>query len=89
MRFRNRYDLSVNKNCLVEEMFSLGVEEGGETWQWRRRLWDWEEDLVRECRLLLSHVVLHFSISDRWNWHLDNGGYSVRNVYHVLTANEC
>jgi len=23
------YDLSVNKNCLVGEMFALGVEEGG------------------------------------------------------------
>lgn len=41
----------------------LGVEEGGEAWQWRRRLWDWEEDLVRECRLPLSDIILQVSIA--------------------------
>ena len=89
VRFRHLYDLSVNKNCLVGEMFALGVEEGGVAWQWRRRLWDWEEDLVRECRVLLSDVTLNVSIVDRWNSHLDNnGGYSVHSVYHMLTADD-
>lgn len=43
--------------------------------------------MVRECRLLLTDVVLNVSIADRWNWHLDNNdGYSVRSVYHMLTV---
>jgi len=60
VRFRRLYDLSVNKNCLVEKMFAFGVEEGGEAWQWRRRLWDREDELVRECRLLLTDVFKCF-----------------------------
>ena len=58
MRFSRLYDLSVNKHCTVEEMATLGCEEGGDAWQWRRCLWDWEEVTVGECSMLLSIVVL-------------------------------
>jgi len=34
------------------------LERGGEVWQWRRRLWVWEEELVAECRILLANVTL-------------------------------
>lgn len=44
--------------------------------------------MVRECRLLLSDIVLSISISDRCNWHLDNGGYSVCSVYDMVTADD-
>jgi hypothetical protein len=68
-------------------MFELGVGEGGNAWRWRRRMWDWEEEMVGECRILLSNVVFQESINDRWCRRLDtNGGYSVRNVYHLLTS---
>ncbi|AES90772.1 hypothetical protein MTR_4g097730 [Medicago truncatula] len=33
----------------VVEMYSLGWEEEGEAWKWRRRLLAWEEGKVREC----------------------------------------
>jgi hypothetical protein len=67
----------------------MGVEVGGEAWQWRRRLWVWEEELVEECRELLLTVTLQDSSSDRWLWLLDpNGGYSVRGVYDLLTSQE-
>jgi len=45
--------------------------------------------LVRECRLLLSDIVLQVSIVDRWNWHLDNnGGYYVCSVYRMFTVDD-
>jgi len=47
-------------------MSELGWEDGGDAWQWRRRLWDWEEALVGECRLLLSNIFFQGTISDRW-----------------------
>jgi hypothetical protein len=40
VQFRRLYDLSVNKNCTVEEMAGLGLEDGGDAWHWRWRLWD-------------------------------------------------
>ncbi|XP_024630811.1 uncharacterized protein [Medicago truncatula] len=87
VRFSRLYDLSVNKHCTVEEMATLGWEEGGDAWKWRRRLWYWEEVMVGECSLLLSNVVLQVSISDRWRWcHDISGCYSVRTAYNVLTS---
>jgi len=50
-------------------------------------LWDWEEELVGECRALLANVTLQVSLSDGCRWRLDNSGnYSVRSVYHMLTT---
>jgi len=87
VRFRRLYDLSVNKHWTVEDKHVLGWEEGGEAWQWRRRLWDWEEMLVEECRMLLSNITLQVTMSDRWRWRLDTtGSYTVRSIYDMLTA---
>ena len=44
VRFRRLFDLAENKTISVAEMFSLGVEQGGEGWRWRHRLWAWEEE---------------------------------------------
>lgn len=85
VRFRRLHDLSVNKNRTVEEMFAKGWGEGGEKREWRRRLWDWEEELVGECRLLLANVIWQDSTADAWSWHLDDSGsYSVRSLYDML-----
>lgn len=72
VRFRCLYELSVNKHSTVEDMFALGWGEDGETWKWRRRLWDWEEELLGECRLLLANIVLQVTVPDCWRWRLDN-----------------
>ena len=89
VRFRRLYDLAENKAITVRNMFSLGWEDGGEAWQWRRRLWAWEEELVGECRELLSNVTLQDNTTDAWHWLLDQtGGYSVRAVYDMLTSQD-
>jgi hypothetical protein len=33
---------------MVANMYALGCEAGGEAWLWRRQLWVWEEELLRE-----------------------------------------
>jgi len=43
-------------------------EARGEAWKWRRRLWDWEEVLVEECRSLLLTVMLQVDTEDVWTW---------------------
>jgi len=52
------FDLELNKSITVKDMFSLGWGATGEGWQWRRVLWVWEEELLEECRLLLTNVSL-------------------------------
>ncbi|KEH25817.1 transmembrane protein, putative [Medicago truncatula] len=75
------------KHCTVEDMYVLGWEEGGEAWQWRRRLWDWEKELVGECRAMLANVTLQVTKFDEWRWRLDNSTkYYVRSVYDLLTS---
>ncbi|XP_024635971.1 uncharacterized protein [Medicago truncatula] len=64
----------VNKVVTIRNMFQLGLEVGGGAWQWRRRLWVWEEELVEECRELLLTVTLQDSSSDRWLWLPDQTG---------------
>jgi hypothetical protein len=46
--FGRLFDLAAIKTYTVSEMFSLGWETGGEAWVWRKPLWAWEEELLRE-----------------------------------------
>ena len=85
-RFPRLFDVTTNKLSTVAEMYDQDGEDGGEEWNWRRRLWVWEEELVEECRTLLTNVVLQQNVSDRWQWELDKDeGYKVRDAYHALT----
>ena len=85
-RFARLFDLTTNKLSTVADIYDLGWEDGGEAWSWRRRLWVWEEELVEECRILLTNVALQTNVSDRWQWDLDkDDGYKVRDAYQALT----
>ncbi|XP_024636360.1 uncharacterized protein [Medicago truncatula] len=84
-RFRRLFDLSVDKYMKVTEMYSLGWDEGGEAWGWRRQLFALEEDLGGECRTLLSNVTLQ----DVRQWHPNVGdGYTVCGVYQMPMRQE-
>ena len=86
LKFPRLFDLAVFKECLVEEMSTLGWTEGGGAWVWRRRLLVWEEESVRECSFLLHNIVLQDTVSDNWRWLLDPiHGYSVREAYRFIT----
>ena len=64
----------------------MGLEQGGEGWSWRRRLWAWEEALLEECRALLFDISLVPNVSDIWEWLPDIvEGYSVKGAYDLLT----
>jgi hypothetical protein len=87
VQFSRVYDLAVNKAITVADMFLSGWEEGGEAWQWRWRLWSCEEELLGECKTLLSNISLQHNSTDRWVWRLDpSNGYSVSGVCHLLTS---
>jgi hypothetical protein len=59
VRFRRLFNLAGNKSSTVADLFSLGCVEGGGAWNWRRRLWAWEEEMLGECTTLLHDIILH------------------------------
>lgn len=64
-----------------------GWVDGVWSWRlvWRRNLFVWEEDLVRDLLLLLQPLILN-SDANRWEWVGDvSGVYSVRSAYACLT----
>ena len=68
------------------DMFSMGWGVNGEAWKWQRRLFTWEEELVRECVGRLTPVVLQVGSADRWIWHLHSSQcYSVSSAYNKLS----
>jgi hypothetical protein len=72
----------------VSEMCQLGWDYGGEAWKWRRRLFAWEEGLVRVCVDRLSTCVLQVGSIDTWVWKLHvTQCYTVKFAYSYLTAN--
>jgi len=87
LQFSRLYELSVHKECSVEDMARLGWGEGGLAWGWRARLMAWEEDSVRECSALLANVILQEHIRDSCRWLLDLiHGYSVGGTYCFLIS---
>jgi len=89
LQFSRLYELSVHKECSVEDMARLRWEEGGNAWGWRRRLMAWEEVSVREFSVLLTNVILQENIQDHWRWLLDPiHGYLVHGTYRFLTSAE-
>jgi hypothetical protein len=89
VQFPRLFDLAENKEVSVRDMATRGWGVGGGGWVWRRRLLASEEDSVMECLSLLSNVVLHDSIFDRWRWILDPiSGYSVKGTYQYLTLTD-
>ncbi|XP_039686992.1 uncharacterized protein [Medicago truncatula] len=89
IRFSRLFGLALNKSITVKDMFSLGWGTTGDGWQSRRALWVWEEELLEECRLLLTNVSLQPLSYDVWQWQPDPvNRYSVRGVYDMLTNQE-
>jgi hypothetical protein len=87
VRYSRLYDLTVLKGELVFQLSQLGWGENGGAWSWRRRLFAWEEELVRELILLLGNVTLQVNKVDRWLWNLENSkSFTVRSAYNYLTA---
>ena len=86
LKFPRLFDLAMEKDCTVGGMEGRGWGFDGEAWEWRRPLFAWEEDSVRECSLLLHNFVLQDTVQDSWRWMLDPiHGYMARGAYQLLT----
>jgi hypothetical protein len=82
--FPRLFSISNQKNCSVAELRGSGV--GGIRWtfDWRRRLFVWEENLLDQLKERINSVVLSHE-SDKWGWAPNNGGdYSVKSTYWTI-----
>jgi hypothetical protein len=68
VRFRRLFDLA-------ETRLGGGLTEA---WVWRRQLWVWEKEMLRECQTLLLTVNVQVGSLDRWLWRpAPDSGYTV------------
>ncbi|GAU38146.1 hypothetical protein TSUD_145230 [Trifolium subterraneum] len=59
-------DKTVN-NLIVEEEGVRKIK-----WNWRRNLFQWEEDLVEACNDIVLRIGTKREEEDRWLWGKDN-----------------
>ncbi|MCI05832.1 YIPF1-like protein, partial [Trifolium medium] len=87
-QFSRLFELSLDKDGTVADVFRLGWGYGGNGWRWRRLLFAREKELWGECCSVLANVLLQVDISDEWEW-LSNPkeGYSVHGIPCVLADN--
>jgi hypothetical protein len=82
------FDLCLDKEeTTVTSMCRLGWQLGGNGWQWRSRLFAWEEQLWSDFYTIAANVVLQVDFYDEWEWTLNpaDTSYSVGGAYHLLT----
>jgi len=87
IKFPRLYELVVDKDCSVAEASRVLEANGDWVGVWRRRLFAWKEENVREFSVLLHNTVLQENVHDTWCLLLDLiQGYSVRGAYRFLTT---
>ncbi|MCI27325.1 putative non-LTR retroelement reverse transcriptase, partial [Trifolium medium] len=86
VQFPRLYSLSLHKLATVAEMVTVSVDNI-RVWnlQWRRNLFQWEEDEVSHLVVLLDNVVLS-NEEDSWRWVLDpEGCFSVKSTFVMFS----
>lgn len=72
-------DCTINERVLVSDVGVIG------NWAWRRSLFEWELDLVKDLELLLNKSHIFHGSSDVWQWRFSpNGEYSSKSGYDRL-----
>jgi hypothetical protein len=83
-KFPRLFSLSDQKEVFISELFD-GLFDRSRL-MWRRRLFQWEEELVDQLVQLVRDVRLTTEI-DKWRWNLeDDGVFAVKSTYQYLAA---
>ena len=86
-KFIRLFELAMDKWVSVFDMCQLGWGENREAWKWRRRLFAWKKEKVRELCLLLRNVTLQVDKEDRWLWNFEkSSAYSLHSAYNFQSA---
>ncbi|MCH82363.1 LINE-1 reverse transcriptase like [Trifolium medium] len=85
-KFPRLFSISLQKHACVREMI-VETEADPCFWnfQWRRTLFQWEEETVSQLMVLLDRVTLS-NEADLWRWLLDpEGCFSVKSAFALLS----
>lgn len=56
------------------------------SWKWRRELFLWEHELVRELQIVVERVRLKEGVGDSWVWCLDSSSEHSVQVAYIFFA---
>nr|KYP42867.1 hypothetical protein KK1_035714 [Cajanus cajan] len=81
----HRFQIEINKNASIAEMFEW---EGGVAkwkWSWRRRLLVWEQQLLNTLANFINRTKFIVSDEDKWSWiGAPERVYTVSSAYKIL-----
>ena len=84
VKFHWLFTIATNQEATVQDMWMPNTNGGSWNFNWRRRLFVWENNLLLELVGLLDGVVLGDG-EDRRRWRLeDDGSFSVKSMYVKL-----
>jgi hypothetical protein len=82
--FPRLFSLSLQREGTVRDMYEVNGNNLQWSFNWRRRLVSWEEDLVNDLKVLLEQVRVS-GVADCWWWNQDpEGMFSVKSSYSIL-----
>jgi hypothetical protein len=83
-RFHRLFSISSQKEASVAAVW-VGAETVGWNFQWRRRLFVWEEEQVEQLRDVVNAITLS-DLEDKWRWKPDEEGeFSVKSTYALIS----
>ncbi|WJX91754.1 hypothetical protein P8452_73481 [Trifolium repens] len=83
-RFPRLFSISSQKEASVAAVWA-GAETVGWNFQWRRRLFAWEEEQVEQLMDVVNAITLS-DFEDKWRWKSDvDGEFSVKSTYALIS----
>jgi hypothetical protein len=84
VKFPRLFSLSLQREGVVRDMYEVNGDNLQWSFNWRRRLFSWEEDQVSQLQVLLDQVRVTEEV-DCWWWYPDpEGAFSVKSFYSLL-----
>jgi hypothetical protein len=85
-RFPRLFSISNQKNEVVAVVSNPPVDNIRWNLVWRRRLFEWEKDLVNELLVVLNQTGALIDVEDRWGWRFEGGAnFTVKSTYRFVS----
>ncbi|KAL8456900.1 hypothetical protein ACS0TY_034944 [Phlomoides rotata] len=83
--FPRLFRIDKNPLCSMADRYILEGERRTFAGDWRRRLFDWEEEQLEDLKKAAEIILGKKMVADEWRWNRrKDGRYTVRSAYEVL-----